>query len=56
MLVAKVRETLSVSKLTMQKSEMEGFNHNKLNDPEVKVQYRVKTQTGLQLWKPSVIM
>jgi hypothetical protein len=41
-LVAEVRETLPVSKQAVQKVEMERFNLNRLNDPEVKEQYQVK--------------
>jgi hypothetical protein len=40
--VAKVRERLAVSKQTTQRVHMERFNLKKLNEVEVKEQYRVE--------------
>jgi hypothetical protein len=40
----------------MQTFDMEIFNLKKLNDVEVKEQYRVKSQTGLQPWKTLMMM
>jgi hypothetical protein len=40
--VAEVRERLSVNKRSAQKLHMERFNLKKLNDVEVKEQYKVK--------------
>ena len=50
LVVAKVRERLAVSKQTAQKLEGERFNVRKLKDLEVKKQYQIEIQTGLQPW------
>jgi hypothetical protein len=49
--VAKVRERLAVNKQRSHRFNMERFNLKKLNDVEGKEQIRVRSQTGLQLWK-----
>jgi hypothetical protein len=41
LVVAKVRERLTVSKQTVKKMHMERFNLKKLNEGEVKEQYQV---------------
>jgi hypothetical protein len=41
-LLSKVTQRLSVSTQTAQKFDMERFNLKKLNDVEIKEQYRVK--------------
>jgi hypothetical protein len=51
LVVAKLRERLSVSKQATQKFDMESFDLKKPNNAEVKEQYQVKSETGLQLWK-----
>ena len=50
LVVAKVRERLAVSKQTVQKLDGERFNLKKLKDLEVKKQYQIRLQTGLQPW------
>jgi hypothetical protein len=46
LVVAKVRESLAVSKQTMQKVHMERFNLKKLNMVEVKSSIVLKSQIG----------
>jgi hypothetical protein len=46
--VAKVRERLAVSKQEGQKCNVEKFNLGKLNEPEVKKQYEIKTSYTFQ--------
>ena len=54
-MVAKVRERLAVSKQAAQNFDWERFNLRKLNDLEVRKQYRLRLQTGLQLWRTCVM-
>jgi hypothetical protein len=49
--VAKVRERLAVNEQRLEELHMERFNLKKLNEVEGKVQYRVRSQIGLQLSK-----
>ena len=49
-MVAKVRERLAVSKQASQKLDGDRFNLRKLKDLEVKKQYQIVLQTGLQPW------
>jgi len=51
LVTAKVRERLAVGKQAAQRFDRQRFNLRKLNEPEVNEQYRLKTQTGLQLWR-----
>ena len=55
LVVAKVRERLAVSKQAAQKFDVEIFDLRKLNELEVRKQYRLRLQTGLQLWRTYVI-
>jgi hypothetical protein len=48
LVVAEVREMLSVSKWAMQKFDMETFNFKELNGVEVN-NIRLKSQTGMKL-------
>jgi hypothetical protein len=50
-MVAKVWERLAVGKQAAQTSDMEKFNIRKINELEVTKQYRIKSQTALQLWR-----
>jgi hypothetical protein len=54
--VKKLRERLSVSNRATQKFNLERFNFNKLNEAEVKEQYRSTSETGLQVPKTWMIM
>jgi len=56
LVVVKVRQRLSESKQVAQKFDMERFNFQKLDDVEVKEQYQLKSQTGVQLWKTWMMM
>jgi hypothetical protein len=47
--VAKLRERISVSKQSRQKSDLERFDLKKLDDIEVKEKYQVESQIDLQL-------
>ena len=47
-MVTKVRERLAVSKQAAQEFDWERFNLRKLNEVEVKKQYRIEIQTGLK--------
>jgi len=49
--VAKVRERLALSKQAAQKFHEERFNLRKLNELEVRNKIRLRSQTGLQLWR-----
>jgi hypothetical protein len=49
--VAKVKERLAVSEQTAQKFDVERFNLRKLNELEVRKQFRLRFQTILQLWR-----
>jgi hypothetical protein len=49
--VAEVRERLAVKKQAAQKFDGRRFNLRKLNEREVGKQYRLRLQTGLQLWR-----
>jgi len=51
LVVAELRERLSVSKQAAQKFDMDRFNLRNLNDVEIKEEYGVKSQIRLQLWK-----
>jgi hypothetical protein len=51
LVVAKVRERMSVSKRAPHKIDMERFNVKKVKEGDVKEQYQVTTETRLQLWK-----
>ena len=48
---AKVRERLAVGKQSAQSFDRQRFNLRKLNGPEVRKKYRMRLQTGLQLWR-----
>jgi len=48
LVVTKVRERLAVSKQAAQEFDWERFNLRKLNEVEVKKQYRIEIQTGLK--------
>jgi hypothetical protein len=49
--VRKVRERLAKNKQAAQKFEGKRFNLRKLNELEVGKSVRLKSQTGLQLWR-----
>jgi hypothetical protein len=51
LIVTEVRERLEVIKRAAEKLNLEGFYLKKLNEGEVKEQYRVTITTSLQLWK-----
>jgi len=51
LVIAKVRERLAVGKQAAQRFDRQTFNLRKLNEPEVREQYQIETQTGLQLWR-----
>ena len=51
LVVTKVREILAVIKQAAQKFDGERFYLRKLNELGVRKQYRLKLQTGLQLWR-----
>jgi len=51
MVAAKVRETSAVSKQETQDFEVERFNIGKLSELEISKQVRLRSQTGLQLWR-----
>ena len=52
LVVAILRERLSVSKQAPQKFDGERFNLRKLNEPEVKEKYQIEIlQIGLRLWR-----
>jgi hypothetical protein len=51
LVVAKVREELAISKQAAQKSDGERFNLRKLNELELRKQYQIGVQIGLQLWR-----
>jgi len=42
---------LTVSKLAAQKFDRERFNLEKLSELEVRKQYKLRLQTGLQVWR-----
>jgi len=42
---------LAVIKQATQKFEVEKFNLKKINELEVRKQYQIRSQTGLQLWR-----
>jgi hypothetical protein len=49
LVVAKLRERISVSKRARQKFDLERFDLKKLLNLEVKAQYQVETSNGLRL-------
>jgi predicted nucleotidyltransferase len=49
--LAKYRERLAVSKRNVKKMDEKKFNLKTLNEWEVKEEYKIKSITGLQLWK-----
>jgi hypothetical protein len=49
--VAKFREILAVCKQATQNFDVERFNLMKLSEPEISKQVRLRSQTGLQLWR-----
>jgi hypothetical protein len=49
--VAKIREILVVNKQEAQEFGAQRFNLRKLSELQVRKQYRIKTQTGMQLWR-----
>jgi hypothetical protein len=52
LVVAKVRERLTVSKRLVKKMDVERFNLKQLNEEEVKVKsIRLQSKISLQLWK-----
>jgi hypothetical protein len=51
LVVAKVRERLTVSKQTAERIHIERFNLKILNDIEVRSSFVLKFQIGSQLWK-----
>ena len=51
LVIAEVREILSVRKQAAQKFDVERFNLKKLSELEVKNVIRMKFQGGLQLWR-----
>jgi len=51
LVVAKCRESLAVSKQATQKFDGERFNLRKVHELEVRKQYHIEFQTGLQLWR-----
>ena len=51
LVIAKVRERLAVGKQAAQMFDRQRFNLRKLNEPEVREQYQMRLQTGLQLWR-----
>jgi len=50
LVVAKVRESLTVSKQAAQKSDGERFNLRKLMSWRLRNSIRLRIQTGLKLW------
>ena len=50
-MIAKVRERLALGKQAAQRFDRQRFNLRKLNEPEVREQYQIELQTGLQLWR-----
>ena len=51
LVIAKVRERLAVGKQAAQRVDRQRFNLRKLNDLEVRKQYRLILQIGLQPWR-----
>ena len=51
LMVAKVRERLTVSKQAAQKFDGERFCLRKLNELEVRKQYQIEITNSLQLWR-----
>jgi len=51
LVVAKFRESLTVSKQAAQKFDVERFNLRKLSEFEVRSSIRLRSQTGFQLWR-----
>jgi hypothetical protein len=49
--VAKVRESMAVSKQTAHRVHRERFNHKKLNEVEGKEQYCVEISNRFAAWK-----
>jgi hypothetical protein len=47
--MAMVGVRLAVGKQAAQKSDRQRFNLRKLNEPEVREQYQIRLETGLQL-------
>ena len=50
-MVAKVRERSAVNKQATQRFDGERFNLRKQKELEVRKQYQIEVQTGLQLWR-----
>jgi hypothetical protein len=51
LVVAKVRERLAVNKQSSHRFHMERFNLNELNEVEVRNNFVLRSQIGLQRWK-----
>jgi hypothetical protein len=50
LVVLTVRERLAVSKQEAQKFDVERFNLRKPDELEVRKQYQLRSETGMQLW------
>jgi len=51
LVVAKFMESLAISKETAQNFDVKRFNLRVLNELEVRKQFKLGSQTGLQLWR-----
>ena len=51
LVVAKVRENLALSNQETQKFDVERFNLRKISVLEISKQVRLRSKTGLQLWR-----